>query len=241
MKTPTSQQIADRAYAIWEERGHPQDENASVDCWLSAERELAEAMRESEPGLKTGPAVTNLDRALSSPERTHARDRRRGENQKLDTRAQAVSEHFIVAADRAHLRIYQQESAGEDYDMQIASSLDLASGKQSYTARDTDQAGRFPGSKGTSPGGSIDERLPMQEEQQKRAAAEVGAHVNEFLQQHPGATWDFAAGPVMHRAILDVLDPDVRKRLGATLVKELVNQPLPELRAHFSQTLPSRH
>ena len=59
--------------------------------------------------------------------------------------------------------------------------------------------------------------------------------MNEFFRQHPDATWDFAAGPVVHRGILDVLDPDVRERLGAALVKELVNQPLPELRDHFTQ------
>jgi hypothetical protein len=73
----------------------------------------------------------------------------------------------------------------------------------------------------------------MLEEQQRRAATELGSRVNEFFREHPRATWDFAAGPVIHRALLDVLDADVRERLGEALVKELVNQPLPALREHF--------
>jgi hypothetical protein len=246
MKTPTSEEIAVRAYGIWEARGRPQDHESSVECWLAAERELT---RDADPqptlDLHSGPEVTNLDRALSPAARSRARNERHGKNRSTEkSGADQKREHFIVAADRARLRIYQEDPTVEamDASLQIASSFDLPSGKNHYTSRDTDQAGRFPGprGKGTAVGGSIDERLPMLEEQQRRAAAELGTRMNEFFRQHPDATWDFAAGPVVHKGILDVLDPDVRERLGSALVKELVNQPLPELREHFSHATADR-
>ena len=246
MKTPTSEEIAVRAYGIWEARGRPQDHESSVDCWLAAERELTDGEDSSSTlDLHSGPEVTNMDRALSPAARSRARDERHGKRRSAkNSGADRPREHYIVAADRARLRIYQEDPTVEavDASLQIASSFDLPSGKNHYTSRDTDQAGRFPGprGKGTAMGGSIDERLPMLEEQQRRAAAELGARMNEFFRQHPDATWDFAAGPVVHRGILDVLDPDVRERLGAALVKELVNQPLPELRDHFTQATAGR-
>lgn len=246
MKTPTSEEIAVRAYGIWEARGRPQDHESSVECWLAAERELTEAEESrSTLDLHSGPEVTNMDRALSPAARSRARDERHGKKRSTEKSiTDQPREHFIVAADRARLRIYQEDPTVEaiDASLQIASSFDLPSGRNHYTSRDTDQAGRFPGprGKGTAVGGSIDERLPMLEEQQRRAAAELGARMNEFFRQHPDATWDFAAGPVVHRGILDVLDPDVRERLGSALVKELVNQPLPELREHFNHATADR-
>jgi hypothetical protein len=239
MKTPTSEDISTRAYQLWEQRGRPDDYPSSVDCWLAAERALVEAddappERDREPDVE----ITNMDLALSPSERSRARGERREKNGMAEeSRETRTAEHFIVAADRAHLRIYQEDGAADEANasLQIASSFDLPSGKNHYTDQDSDQAGRFPGprGKGMAVGGSIDERLPMLEEQQRRAAGELGKHMNEFLRQHPDATWDFAAGPVVHRGILDVLDPDVRDRLGEALMKELVNQPLPQLRGHF--------
>lgn len=246
MKTPTSEEISVRAYAIWEARGRPQNHESSVECWLAAERELTESEKSgSSLDLQSGPEITNMDRALLPAARSRVRDERHGKKRSAEkSETDQPREHFIVAADRARLRIYQEDPTVEavDASLQIASSFDLPSGKNHYTSRDTDQAGRFPGprGKGTATGGSIDERLPMLEEQQRRAAAELGARMNEFFHQHPDATWDFAAGPVVHRGILDVLDPDVRERLGSALVKELVNQPLPELRQHFTHATAER-
>ena len=65
-------------------------------------------------------------------------------------------EHYIVAADHAHVRIFHQsqppgQSAPSLVEVQ---ALDFPAGKRSYTDRDTDTAGRFQGSKqqGAGPG-----------------------------------------------------------------------------------------
>jgi hypothetical protein len=123
-------------------------------------------------------------------------------------------------------------------------ALDFPAGKHSYTDRETDQAGRFSGSrnpgagagapgKGARAGMSIDERLPMQREESRRRARELATEIDHFFRQHPGASWDFAAGPELNSTVLDMLTPSLRKRMRRSVAKDLVNQRVDEVRAHF--------
>ena len=82
-------------------------------------------------------------------------------------------------------------------------------------------------------GMSIDERLPMQEEEQRRQTKDLVETIETFLQPHPVATWDFAAGPEVHNAVLEALSPATRSRLHRALSKNLVNQPMEELLRQF--------
>ncbi|MEO6005871.1 MAG: host attachment protein [Opitutus sp.] len=122
-----------------------------------------------------------------------------------------TSEHYIVTANHGHLRIFrfQQPTGHSPPAFEEVQSLDFPAGRQSYTDRDTDMAGRFQGSKqqGRGPGAptartgmSIDERLPMQREEERRQVTNVSETIDSFLQARPEATWDFAAGPEIHRS-----------------------------------------
>jgi hypothetical protein len=82
---------------------------------------------------------------------------------------------------------------------------------------------------------SIDERLPLQRESDRRRIDDVAQAIDSFLMAQPNATWDFAAGPSAHNAILDQLAPQTRARLRNSVSKDLVNQPLTELRGHFKR------
>lgn len=232
MHDPIPEHISIRAYHLWEERGRP--EGRADEFWLEAEAglRLANATPDLPPQAVT---LTNLDRALSPQERHQARAARHGAN---GGAVLVIPDHFMVVIDRAHLRVYRvrelENSAPSQFE--LAESFDLPAGKQGYTDRDTDQAGRFAGSgaKGRKGGGgSIDERLPMKEEHERRLATELAEHLNRFLLAHPDATWDYAAGPALHRAVLDRLSAPSRSRLGIALVKELIHQSPAQLRAHF--------
>jgi hypothetical protein len=103
-------------------------------------------------------------------------------------------------------------------------------------------AGRFQGSKqqGVGPGApvartgmSIDERLPMQEEEERRNMRDLCEAIDSFVLQRPDATWDFAAGPALHNSVLENVSPQTRSRVGQVLAKDLVNQPVDELLSHF--------
>jgi hypothetical protein len=247
MKTPSFEEISLRAYHLWESRGRPDGQEASDDCWLRAERALWEVVNEegwrddeddefandSEDAASPQAAaeITNLDRALPAAERRQARNERKRSAGGTDNGAYPGREHaenFLVVLNQGHLRIYQTDGDAP----QLINGFDQPEGTRDYTDRDTDQAGRFPGPRGQ--GGSIDERLPMQEEQQRRLARESARAIATFLDKHPRARWQFAAGPILHKPVLDQLAPGLHARLGQSIMKDLVNVPLTDLLAHFT-------
>lgn len=191
--------------------------------------------------LGKAPPATNLDRALPAGERARARQGRR--ETPTPASEPPAAEHFIILADHASLRIFVEDRApGQRTPTLRALQTQLfPEGKESYAGRDTSQQGRFPNSsrRGGAPGQGIDERLPMQQEQERRLVALIAAALTSFLRQHPQATWDFAAGPDLHNAVLETLEPGPRRNLRKVLAKDLSRQPLSSLRVHFASA-PSR-
>lgn len=152
--------------------------------------------------------------------------------------------HYILLADQGHLRIFDERSSPGQRTPTLVEvqALDFPQGRANYTHNDTDMAGRFQGSKqqGVGPGAptartgmSIDERLPMQREVERRSIGDLVESIETFLSPKPDATWDFAAGPAVHNAVLEKLTPAVRTRLRKSVAKDLVNQPTSELLGHF--------
>lgn len=155
-----------------------------------------------------------------------------------------MSDHFIITADRGHVRVFRKDQSPGQMTPTLAEvqALDFPSGRRSYTDRDTDMAGRFqssnhqsrgPGAPMARTGMSIDERLPMQEEEERRQSKDLVETIEGFLRQRSDATWDFAAGPEVHNAVLEALSPATRSRLRQALSKNLVNQPVEELLKQF--------
>lgn len=155
-----------------------------------------------------------------------------------------MDNHYIIIADRAHLRVFSERSElGQSTPgLTEVHTKDFPEGRTSYTDSDTDMAGRFNSSKhqGNAPGAptarsgmSIDERLPMQREAERRQNENISQAIDAFLAGQPSATWDFAAGPSSHNAILEKLSPQSRSRLRNSISKDLVNQPLSGLLGHF--------
>jgi hypothetical protein len=156
-----------------------------------------------------------------------------------------MREHYVVTADSGHLRIYmERNSPGQRAPgLDRVEAMDFPQGRKSSAERETDMAGRFasskhqmaaPGNPTARTGMSIDERLPMQREDARRRAKELASEIEAFLQQRPVATWDFAAGPELNSAVMELLSPAVRRRVRRSLMKDLVNQHGDDVRAHFA-------
>lgn len=79
----------------------------------------------------------------------------------------------------------------------------------------------------------------MQQEQERRLVRQIGQAIAAFLRQRPDATWDFAAGAPLHRALLDQLEPALLGRLRRILPKELTHQPVESLAVHFAAAPPA--
>jgi hypothetical protein len=156
-----------------------------------------------------------------------------------------MSEHYIVAVDHGHLRIYAERHAPGQRTpgLESVEAMDFPQGRAAYADRDTDMAGRFASSKNQGSGAgapagrhgmSIDERLPMQREESRRRAKEIAAEIDAFFQKRTSATWDFAAGPELNHAVLELIAPAHRRRLRRSVAKDLVNQRVEDMRAHFA-------
>jgi hypothetical protein len=223
---------ARRAYEIWERDGRPGQRE--LDHWLAAEAELREAAR---PVSAEAVAITNLDRALPPAERSYVRTGRQDKS-RIAGEPPPV-EHFVILADRASVRILAEDRPrGRAASLRAVQVKPLPEGHEEYFERDTSPQGRFPGN--TRVGGmSIDERLPMQREQERRLIRRIATTITDFLREHPTASWDLAAGAPLLRAVVDELDAAVRGRLRRTVAKELTNLPPEALPPHFAGTAPS--
>lgn len=155
-----------------------------------------------------------------------------------------MKNHYIVLADHARLRIFtdRAEPSQTTPALEEVFAMDFPAGHAGYTDNESDMAGRFqsskhqqagPGAPGARTGMSIDERLPLRREHERRNLDEVAREIDIFLKLRPEAGWDFAAGPGSHKALLERLSPPVRGRLRRSLAKDLVNQPLAELLERF--------
>lgn len=146
---------------------------------------------------------------------------------------------YVITADRRRFRIHEtQERLGRDQpSLKLVDEVEFTETRGGYTGRDTDMAGRFGDNKGKEQGqftqGSIDERLPMQNEMDRRAVGLIAGRINELLREHPQAGWSFATAPDLHHAVLEEIDPGARARLRKSLPKELTNVPVAELAEHF--------
>jgi len=163
----------------------------------------------------------------------------------------AMSEHYLVIADHGHLRIFEQRLvAGQSTPgLTEVQAVDFPHGKASYTADSSDMAGRFqssrqqgqgPGAPAVRAGMSIDERLPMQREEDRREIKDLVKQIESFFLKRPGATWDFAATPSAYNAVLRCLHPALKSRIRRSLPKDLVHQPVSELIGHFELPAISR-
>lgn len=156
-----------------------------------------------------------------------------------------MNAHFLMAADHGHLRIfeYRQEPGQLRPSLAEVDSVDFPHGVKSYAEENSDMAGRFQGSRQPSraPGSptarigmSIDERLPLQREDERRRVQDIVDRIETFLRDHPDITWDFAAGPTLNHAVVECLSPQARAGLQRVVAKDLVHQPVAELLMHLS-------
>jgi len=147
-----------------------------------------------------------------------------------------MSDHYIVTSDRGHLRIFAEtRPPGQRTPrLETVAALDFPGGIHDYTDRDTDVAGRFPGAGGRGRGMSIDERLPMKREEERRSVRLIAGELESFFAARPQASWDLAVAPSLYNAIVQSLSPATRRRLQRVLSMDLVNQDSEEVRSHFA-------
>lgn len=156
-----------------------------------------------------------------------------------------MSDHYVIVADQGHLRFFVQTQAPEQMrpSLREVEALDFPLGVKSYAENDTDVAGRFQSSRSQASaagaptqrtGMSIDERLPMHREIDRRRNEEISRRIDAFLKERSEATWDFAAPAELERSFLEGVSSAARARLQRVVPKDLVHQSVSSLLDHFS-------
>jgi hypothetical protein len=145
-------------------------------------------------------------------------------------------DHHYVVLNRTQIQIYRERTEpGYPPGCVLVASFGFPEAHRSYTDNDSDQAGRFPAGVAAHNGMNIDERLPMQEEHERRDAAALATTLERFLRDFPQSRWDYAAGPALHYAVLERLSPAVRAGLDRSLQKDLTKAPAHEIATHFDE------
>lgn len=144
-----------------------------------------------------------------------------------------INPHYIVVLNRSQLLVYREDAAPgrPETHCVLVEAADFPSAHESYTDRASDMAGRFP--RGADSNMNIDERLPMQEEFQRRQVATIAQTLERFLRRHPHIRWDYAAGPALHYAVLDRLPAELRGGMDRATQKDLTKVRPDELLRHF--------
>ncbi len=150
---------------------------------------------------------------------------------------------FLVIADRGNLKAFRVEkvTAGRPLRLHLVQSLSLTDAHTKISEKNTDLAGRFPvgGGPSSGRGGGMRHQNSTSEkhyeiESDKRSAKHLAAEITTILRAEQPTAWSFAAPADINHAILDELDPALRKSLGENLPLDLVHSDPGELLERFT-------
>ena len=143
---------------------------------------------------------------------------------------------LLIVADRAHMKVYTVEKPGGRARMpHLVEDFIVDEVHDRYADQYTDQAGSFPNAGTLGQGNSIAERMSLEAENETRFFRKLATHLEEVVRTHQPERWSFAAPSEINGAILDGVPSDCRKTLVQNVPKDLVNQPVTGLLAHFQK------
>lgn len=129
-----------------------------------------------------------------------------------------MSEHFVVTVDCGHYRIFAQRSCtGSPMRLESVETMEFPSALRSDT------------------GASADGRLLGGAAGSWWSTANLAGELETFLQSRPGATWDFAASPEFHDALIARLSDETLHRLKRSIVKDLTGASAEDVRVRFAE------
>ena len=153
-----------------------------------------------------------------------------------DDPVRAMKSELLIVADRAHMKVYTVEKPSGRAPMpHLVEDFTVDEVHDRYADRYTDEAGAFPDAGTLGQGNSIAERMTLEAEHEMRYFRKLASHLEEIVRTHQPERWSFAAPSEINGAILDGVPSECRKTLVQNVPKDLVNQPVAGLLAHFQK------
>lgn len=146
-----------------------------------------------------------------------------------------MAHKFLVALDRAHLRIYRfsQQPGQFTPSIQPVDALDVPEGGHSFFSSETDRASRLSHGATRFNSESFHEQPPLEDDQELRVVERLVERISDFFALNPHAPWHLAASSSLRDKVIKALPEAVRLRLDRVISKDLINVPPIELREHF--------
>jgi len=146
---------------------------------------------------------------------------------------------LIIVIDRGSLKAYKvSKTPTRGPHLELVQAFDTTDAHGRLQDKLTDQAGAFPS--GAAPGhkNSIAERGGMETENDRRIQKQLADSITEIVTREGRDGWSFAAPSPIHSAIVDLLAPDVRRRMIEYVKSDLVKIEPAKLPAHFRSLQP---
>jgi hypothetical protein len=141
---------------------------------------------------------------------------------------------LIIVADRGSLKAYKvSKTPTRGHHLELVQAFDTTDGHGRLQDKFTDQAGAFPG--GSAPGqmNSIGERTGITTEYDRRLHKQLADSIDEIVAREGKNGWSFAAPASVHSAVVDLLTPDIRRRMVDNVKSDLVKMEPAKLPGHF--------
>jgi hypothetical protein len=150
---------------------------------------------------------------------------------------------FLIIADRGNLKAFRVEKTANERPprLQLIEALSLVEAHRKISEMNTDLAGRFSvggaaagarGNNGRHQNSISDRHYEI--EMGRRICRQLACHIASILRREQPDHWSFAAPPEINDAILDELEPGLRRHIAENIRLDLVNATAEEVLERFS-------
>src|SRR5881296_3015988 len=148
-----------------------------------------------------------------------------------------IPSSLIIVTDRGSLKAYRvNETPTRGPSLQLVQAFNITDAHGRLVDKVSDLAGRFPVTNGAGAhrgAASIAERTQLEAETDRRIQKELADQIVKIVSLNGKEGWSFAAPAEIHSAIVDLLPPAVRNRIGEHVKSDLVKTGPAKLSAHF--------
>lgn len=146
---------------------------------------------------------------------------------------------LIIVTDRGSFKAYKvSKTPTRGPHLELVQAFDTTDAHGRLQDKLTDHAGAYPDGSAAGQMNSMGERTGIATENDRRIQRQLAESISEIVGREGRNGWSFAAPASIHSAIVDLLSPDVRRRMVEYVKSDLVKIEPAKLPGHFPSLQP---
>src|SRR2546423_14538037 len=130
---------------------------------------------------------------------------------------------LIIVADRGSLKAYRvNETPTRGPSLKLVQAFDVTDAHGKLIDKVTDLAGRYAASDGAGMHQESIAETKLETETERRINKQLADQITKIVKSNGLEGWAFAAPAACHNAIIELIPPEVRKRIAEAMKSELV-------------------